>query len=133
MPKTRIHAHHKTNRKLLAPFRVSADYVEWAHGGAAEEGQPLATKLDSATVYPGAVSGYKLFDDPQLVAEIADVAELFVGGDDNNLRAASVRARAVTWLETRGLTVKGALQPTPCPPVPLTQQTGLQKAVLNGD
>lgn len=87
------------------PFRVSVDYIAWAHESAADDGQPLALKLFEQPRKGDAF----LIDCPQLVAEIADVAQLYVGGDDNVLRAARVRTRAVDWLKERGLTVKQAL------------------------
>lgn len=95
---------------MTRPFRVSVDYIDWAHGSAAEDGQPLAKRLDSATIYCDSRSAYKLLDDPVLVAEVADVAELYVGGSDSDLRAAQVRARAVRWLRERGLTVRQVLK-----------------------
>ena len=94
----------------MKAFRVSSDYIEWAHGSAAGDDQPLAIALtDLPDVAGSAARHYKLVDDPKLVAEIADVAELYVGGSDNNMRAAVVRGRAINWLKERGLTVKGAL------------------------
>ena len=84
----------------MKPFRVSADYIDWAHSSAAEDGQPIAKRIDGATIYSDSRSAYKLFTDPVLVAEIADVAELYVIGcrGDKNLRAAGVLARAKKWL-----------------------------------
>lgn len=87
------------------PFVVSDDYIDWAHGSAAEEEQPLAVRLFEQPIKGNS----RLIVDPQLVAEIANVAELYVGGDDNILRAANVRARAVKWLNVRGMTVRSAL------------------------
>ena len=91
---------------MLKPFRVSANYVDWAHGSAAEDGQPLAKRLDGATIYSDKAGPFKLIDAPELVAEIADVAELYIGGGETDLRAARVRARAVRWLTERGLKVR---------------------------
>ena len=93
------------------PFRVSTAYIDWAHGSAAEEEQPLAVKLCAlADAHQGGkAKPYIVVDDPQLVAEIADVAELYVGGSDSNLRAAAVLARARTWLKGRGLSIGAAL------------------------
>ena len=99
---TRPHEHARK------PFRVSDAYLDWAHSSAAEEGQPLAVQIMDSPVF-GKSQAYRLFTDPRLVAEIADVAELYVGGGDNDLRAASVRKRAVQWLRERGLSVKQAL------------------------
>lgn len=83
----------------MKPFRVSADYIEWAHSSAAEDGHDLAIELCELPVHPAA-SPYVLVADPRLVFEIADVAELYVGGErgDNDRRAARVRARALRWL-----------------------------------
>ena len=92
----------------LKPFRVSDAYLDWAHSSAAEDGQPLAAQIMESPVL-GSAQAYRLFTDPRLVAEIADVAELYVGGCDSNLRAAGVRKRAVQWLRERGLSVKQAL------------------------
>lgn len=91
----------------MPAFRVSIDYLEWAHGSAAEDGQPRAVRLIDA---PGYQMKFKLFTEPELVAEIADVAELYIGGGDNDLRAARVFARARKWLwDEHRLTVKQAL------------------------
>jgi hypothetical protein len=90
----------------LKPFPVSEAYIDWAHGSAAEEGQRLAVEL---VVWPTRGHGaarYKLFEQPAHVAEIADVAELYVGGRDTDLRAAAVHVRAVKWLRDRGLSVR---------------------------
>lgn len=89
----------------LKPFVCSDDYLEWAHGSLAEEGWPSALRILAAPLKGKA----RVIDAPELVAEIADVAELYVGGRDTVLRAARVRARAVKWLAARGLTVKGVL------------------------
>lgn len=92
---------------MSAPFRVSADYIEWAHGPAAEDGQERAKALCAQAVgahgAPGKGPRYILVSDPVLVAEIADVAELYVGGQDNDLRAARVRSRALLWLREQGV------------------------------
>ncbi len=89
----------------MKPFRVSDAYLDWAHSSAAEDGQPLAIRIMNSPVI-GKAQAYRLFTDPHLVAEIADVAQLYVGGNDNNLRAASVRKRALSWLQEQGLSVK---------------------------
>lgn len=60
----------------------------------------------STALSSGKAQAYRLITDPCLVAEIADVAELYVGGNDNNLRAASVRKRALRWLQEQGLSAK---------------------------
>ena len=89
----------------MKPFRVSDAYLDWAHSSAAEDGQTLAIRIMNSPVI-GKAQAYRLFTDPHLVAEIADVAQLYVGGNDNNLRAASVRKRALSWLQEQGLSVK---------------------------
>ena len=89
----------------MKPFRVSDAYLDWAHSSAAEDGQPLAIQIINSPVI-GKAQAYRLITDPCLVAEIADVAQLYVGGNDNNLRAASVRKRALRWLQEQGLSVK---------------------------
>ena len=94
---------------LHRPFRASADYIEWAHGSAAGDGNRLALRLTSATVYGDTKAAFHLFNAPELVAEIADVAELYIGGRDSDLRAASVRSRAMKWLRLRGLSKKALL------------------------
>src|SRR4051812_8499508 len=91
-------------------FRVSDDYLDWAHSSAAEESQPRALRLFQQPLRGDA----RYIECPELVAEIADVAELYVGGGDSDLRAARVRARAIEWLRDRGFTVKQALQSEPC-------------------
>lgn len=92
------------------PFRVSVSYVDWAHSSAAEDGHDLAIRLIDAPINAAnTASPYILLDEPLLVAEIADVAELFIGGAETDLRAAKVRKRAVEWLQQRGLTVNQAL------------------------
>lgn len=93
---------------MTTSFRVSDDYIEWAHSSAAEDGHSLAIQLIDIPTRK-AKTPYKLIDDPRLVAEIADVAGLYVGGGDTDLRAARVRARAIKWLAERGLTVARAL------------------------
>ena len=89
----------------MKPFRVSDAYLDWAHSSAAEDGQPVAIQIMNSPVM-GKTQAYRVFTDPYLVAEIADVAQLYVGGNDNNLRAASVRKRALRWLQEQGLSVK---------------------------
>lgn len=99
----------------LKPFRVSAAYVDWAHSSAADDGQERALAICNAPELGTGATAYKLVEEPQLVAELADVAELFVGGRENDLRAAKVRARALQWLRERGLTVRQALKAGPYP------------------
>jgi hypothetical protein len=87
------------------PFRVSVDYVYWAHGPGAEsagDGYEAARELcglaDAAGDRPLATVPAERED---LVTEIASVAELYVGGEpgDTDPRAARVLQRARQWLE----------------------------------
>lgn len=87
------------------PFIVSDDYLDWAHSSAADDGQPLAVKLFEQPIRRKS----RVINDPLLVAEVADVAGLYVGGRDSNLRAAKVSARALEWLRERGMTVRQLL------------------------
>ena len=57
-------------------MKVSRRWIEWAHGPGAEDGQPLATSLCELASAPG--SGSILVGDPALIAELVDVAELYV-------------------------------------------------------
>jgi hypothetical protein len=93
----------------LKPFRVSVSYIDWAHSSACEDGHDLAIRIMETPSQGGSVSPYILLDDVRLVAEVADCAELFVGGGETDLRAARVRKRAIAWLRERGLTVNEAL------------------------
>ena len=84
-------------------FRVSLAYLDWAHGPAAEDGHDKAIRL--MNIIPKGPFGkeYCLVSDPVLVAEIADVAELYVGSGETDLRAARVLSRAKDWLKARSL------------------------------
>ena len=57
-------------------MRVSRRGSEWAHGPGAEDGQPLAMSLCDLASSPGA--GSISVSDPALIAELVDVAELYV-------------------------------------------------------
>lgn len=57
----------------MKPLRVSQEWIEYAHGPGAEDGQPLAIRLCELPVRDGAV----FVLDKELVAEILDVAELY--------------------------------------------------------
>ena len=57
-------------------MKVSRRWIEWAHGPGAEDGQPLATSLCELASAPG--SGSILVGDLALIAELVDVAELYV-------------------------------------------------------
>jgi hypothetical protein len=77
-------------------FRVSVNYIYWAHQPGADDAQPLACELMDLIT---AKHDYILvpYAKRYLIAEIASVAELYVGGRDTDIRAARVlkRARAV--------------------------------------
>jgi hypothetical protein len=75
-------------------LKVSAAYIDWAHGPGAEDGQPLAMELCALPVKNKQVCIPLTRQD--LIAEIASVAELYVGGrpGDNYPRAGRVLARA---------------------------------------
>ena len=58
-------------------MKVSRRWIEWAHGSGAEDGQPLATtSLCDLAGTPGA--GSIEVTDPALIAELVDVAGLYV-------------------------------------------------------
>ena len=57
-------------------MKVSRRWIEWAHGPGAEDGQRLALGLCDLASAPGA--GSISVSDPALVAELVDVAELYV-------------------------------------------------------
>lgn len=59
-----------------APMRVSRKWLHWAHGPGAEEYQELALKLIGLADTPGRNRAIEI-NDPALVAEIVDVAELY--------------------------------------------------------
>ena len=60
-------------------MRVSRAWIQWAHIGGSEDGQPLACRLIDLAEAPG--RGAIEISDPALIAELVDVAELYVGGD----------------------------------------------------
>ena len=57
-------------------MKVSRRWIEWAHGPGAEDGQPLAMSLCDLASSPGA--GSISVSDPALIAELVDVAELYI-------------------------------------------------------
>ena len=57
-------------------MKVSRRWIEWAHGPGAEDGQPLAMRLCDLAGAPGA--GSIEVTDPTLIAELVDVAGLYV-------------------------------------------------------
>jgi hypothetical protein len=73
-------------------FNVSANWIEYAHGPGAEDGYKLATELCDMPVNKRGQIEIPL-SRKDLIFEVQDVAELYVGGDDNNLQAARVVAR----------------------------------------
>ena len=89
----------------MKPFRVSSDWIWYAHGPAADSSQPTAVALcDLASD-----RDYALVADKSMVQEIASVAELYVGGYGGDpgdraqtRRAENVVKRAKQWLEAAG-------------------------------
>ena len=57
-------------------MKVSRRWIDWAHGPGAEDGQPLAMSLCELAGAPGA--GSISVTDPALIAELVDVAGLYV-------------------------------------------------------
>lgn len=57
-------------------LKVSRKWIDFAHEPGAESGQPLAIKLMEIAEKPG--KGSVEITDPELIAEIVDVAELYV-------------------------------------------------------
>ena len=57
-------------------MKVSRRWIEWAHGPGVEDGQLLAMSLFELASAPGA--GSISVTDPALIAELVDVAELYV-------------------------------------------------------
>lgn len=77
---------------MSKPFKVSADYIEWAHRPGAESGQKLAEEICALpTNKRGQVEIPA--DRLDMLREVASVAELYVGGDGSDLRAARVLSR----------------------------------------
>lgn len=84
----------------METFNVSAKWIDYAHGPGAESGQLLAKELcELPTNKRGQVEIPA--DRLDMVREIASVAELYVGGDGNDLQAARVLARARDYLKGR--------------------------------
>lgn len=85
----------------METFNLSADYILWAHGPGAEDGQALADELCTRAEQPNRRGQAAIpADRLDLVFEIISVAELYIGGADNDLRAARVRQRAQSFLNT---------------------------------
>lgn len=76
----------------MKTLNVSWNWIEYAHGPGAESGQKLATELCDLPVNKRGQTEIPL-SRRDLIAEVQDVAELYVGGDDNDLQAARVVAR----------------------------------------
>ena len=71
-------------------MKVSRRWIEWAHGPGAEDGQPLAMSLCDLASAPGV--GAIDVADPALIAELVDVAGLYV----HSLRSANSAAKSPT-------------------------------------
>lgn len=83
----------------MKTFNISADYIEWAHGPGAEDGQRLACALCALAEHPNRRGQVEIpASRLDLVYEILSVAELYTGGADTDLRAARVRKRAQAFL-----------------------------------
>lgn len=76
----------------MIAFRVSAAWIEYAHGPGAESNQPLAIELCDL---PANSKGQVLIPHGRrdLIEEIKSVAGLYVGGDDHDPRAARIIKR----------------------------------------
>lgn len=84
---------------MSGPFKVSANYIDWAHSPSAEDVHPLTIDLCDLADRPNRRGQAEIpVDRLDLVLEIIDVAELFVGGDDTDLRAARALKRAKAYL-----------------------------------
>jgi hypothetical protein len=89
------------------PFRVSADWIDYAHGPGADDGQPTATELVELSDAAGSGSVLIPHDRADLVEEIVSVAELYDGAssvqEDDRLwfRAypVSLIRRGKAWLK----------------------------------
>tara|TARA_R110000868_G_scaffold252395_1_gene509036 strand:+ start:116 stop:379 length:264 start_codon:yes stop_codon:yes gene_type:complete len=83
----------------MKPFRISENWIYYAHQPASDAGQPLAVELMGLPVVRGQtiVPG----DRRDLIEEIASVAELYIGGPvgDNNPQAGRTYARANRFLK----------------------------------
>ena len=90
---------------MKRPFQVNAQWLLYAHGPGAEDGQPLATRLCDLLDLPNS-GKVILLSSPELVVEIIDVAELYTNGsnvqDDERLWFRSypknVIKRGKAWL-----------------------------------
>jgi hypothetical protein len=112
-------------------MKVSRRWIEWAHGPGAEDGQPLAMSLCDLASAPGA--GSIEIADPTLIAELVDVAGLYV----NPRRGDALHDMGLWWMgqprrvisEGRAALLCGTVQiewrraraesyPEACPPSP---------------
>lgn len=90
-------------QKMRKPFRVNSQWIDYAHGPGAEDGQPLAVRL---TQDLHGDSSHMLVADRDLVEEIVDVAKLYTSHsnvqDDDRLwfrgYPKSVIKRGEAWL-----------------------------------
>lgn len=89
----------------MKAFTVSGDWIEYAHGPAAEEGQPLAVEIMNL---PGKRTVKIPADRRDMVEEIVSVAGLYSGsyGGDAEDRARARRAAAIIKKGREWLTVR---------------------------
>lgn len=88
----------------MKPFKIAANWIDYAHGPGAEDGQVLATKLIDLPYNSKSQRALVSVVDPVLVAEIADVAELYIGDDDEMaITARRAFSRSVDWLRLNGI------------------------------
>lgn len=83
----------------MKPFRVSAQWIEFAHGPGADDHQPTAVEICEMIT----VKDYVLVPPHRIdiVKEIISVAELYTGDRDERYRSASASRlikRARQWI-----------------------------------
>ena len=76
----------------MRTFKVSADWIEYAHGPGAESGYPLAIQLCDLPRNGRGQTEIPL-ERMDLIFEVKDVAELYTCGEDKDLQACRVVAR----------------------------------------
>lgn len=76
----------------MKTFNVSWNWIEYAHGPGAESGYPVSKELCDMPVNKRGQIEIPL-ERRDLIEEVQSVAELYVGGDDNNLQAARLVKR----------------------------------------
>ena len=88
------------SKQTPGPFRVSARWIDYAHGPGADDRQPLALELCDLPVKGGQVEIPA--DRLDLVKEIMSVANCYFGGmpGDNDPGAKRVYNRARAFLAT---------------------------------